>query len=133
MGIEPRRWATASSGRAVSRRNESDGSTKISSGDYDIFLLDAFTYVMHYSWLDANEVIVWYKSTSPMLHLIIKRCSAPTELIAYADLVTEMRCRRTVGYCTDNSRVMLPLKLGGHPMPRGRHLCDDGMSVEYRV
>src|SRR5438034_4103842 len=28
---------------------------KIAGGNYDIFLLDEFTYVMHYGWLDASE------------------------------------------------------------------------------
>jgi cob(I)alamin adenosyltransferase len=41
---------------------------RIASGDYDIFLLDKFTYVLHFGWRDA-----------------------PPELVALADLVTEMR------------------------------------------
>src|SRR5918997_1705116 len=30
---------------------------KIASDSYDIFLLDEFTYVMHYGWLDVKEVV----------------------------------------------------------------------------
>jgi cob(I)alamin adenosyltransferase len=63
----------------------------IESGEYDIFLLDEFTYVMHYGWLDAKAVVAWLKSHKPpMLHLIITGRYAPPELIEYADLVTEM-------------------------------------------
>ncbi|MGQ9611758.1 MAG: cob(I)yrinic acid a,c-diamide adenosyltransferase [Chloroflexus sp.] len=66
--------------------------TQIISGNYDVFLLDEFTYVMHYGWVPATEVVVWLRTNKPpMLHLIITGRYAPAELIEYADLVTEMR------------------------------------------
>lgn len=66
--------------------------TQIISGNYDVFLLDEFTYVMHYSWVPATEVVAWLRTNKPpMLHLIITGRYAPAELIEYADLVTEMR------------------------------------------
>ena len=69
-----------------------EGKKKILSGEYDIFLLDEFTYVMHYGWLDVNEVVAWLKENKPkMLHLIITGRYAPQELIDHADLVTEMK------------------------------------------
>ena len=69
-----------------------EGKKKILSGEYNIFLLDEFTYVMHYGWLDVNEVVAWLKENKPkMLHLIITGRYAPQELIDYADLVTEMK------------------------------------------
>ena len=65
---------------------------QIASGDYDIFLLDEFTYVMSYGWLKPEEVIEWLKANKPpMLHLIITGRHAPDALIEYADLVTEMK------------------------------------------
>jgi cob(I)alamin adenosyltransferase len=65
---------------------------RILSGEYDIFLLDEFTYLMHFGWLDANEVVAWLqKHKPPMMHLIITGRDAPPEIIAVADLVTEMR------------------------------------------
>jgi cob(I)alamin adenosyltransferase len=65
---------------------------KIASGNYDIFLLDEFTYVLHFGWLDAAEVVDWLRAHKPeMLHLIITGRDAPPALIDYADLVTEMR------------------------------------------
>lgn len=66
--------------------------TQIASGNYDIYLLDEFTYVMVYGWLSAAEVVEWLKANKPpMLHLIITGRNAPPELIEYADLVTEMK------------------------------------------
>lgn len=66
--------------------------TKITSGDYDVFLLDEFTYVMHFGWLATDAVVAWLQAHKPpMLHLIITGRDAPPALIAYADLVTEMQ------------------------------------------
>jgi cob(I)alamin adenosyltransferase len=65
---------------------------KIASGDYDIFLMDEFTYVLHYGWLDTQAVVNWLRENKPpALHLIITGRDAPQELIDYADLVTEMK------------------------------------------
>jgi len=65
---------------------------KITSGEYDLIVLDEFTYPMHFEWLDVNEVITWLQENKPpMLHLIITGRNAPQELIDYADLVTEMK------------------------------------------
>jgi cob(I)alamin adenosyltransferase len=64
---------------------------KISSGSYDIILLDEFTYALHFGWLDTVEVIDWLKANKPSeLHVMITGRDAPTELVEYADLVTEM-------------------------------------------
>jgi cob(I)alamin adenosyltransferase len=64
---------------------------KIVSGNYDVIVLDEFTYAMHFNWLDTNQVIEWLKANKPAeLHLVITGRNAPTELIEYADLVTEM-------------------------------------------
>ena len=65
---------------------------QIMSGAYDIFLLDEFTYVMQFGWLDTAEVVAWLAANKPpMLHLIITGRAAPQALIELADLVTEMR------------------------------------------
>ena len=64
----------------------------ISSGAYDVFLLDEFTYLLSFGWLDTGEVLGWLRANKPpMLHLIITGRDAPELLIDYADLVTEMR------------------------------------------
>lgn len=63
----------------------------ISSGQYDVLILDEFTYPMHYGWLDVNEVVSWIQENKPEnLHLVITGRYAPAELVAFADLVTEM-------------------------------------------
>jgi len=65
---------------------------KISGGEYDLILLDEFTYPLHYGWLDTSEVLDWLQIHKlPRQHLIITGRSAPEELVRAADLVTEMR------------------------------------------
>ena len=64
---------------------------KITSDNYDVIVLDEFTYAMHFDWLDTAQVIDWFKANKPAeLHLVITGRDAPTELIEYADIVTEM-------------------------------------------
>jgi cob(I)alamin adenosyltransferase len=50
------------------------------------------TYAFHERWLDIAQVIAWLQEHKPAeLHLIVTGRDAPPELIAFADLVTEMR------------------------------------------
>ena len=64
---------------------------KITSRNYDLIILDEFTYTLHYGWLNTNDVIDWLKTNKPeAMHLIITGRDAPPALIEYADLVTEM-------------------------------------------
>jgi len=65
---------------------------KILSRNYDLIILDEFTYTLQYGWLDSKEVIDWLKANKPQdMHLIITGRDAPEALIEYADLVTEMQ------------------------------------------
>jgi len=65
---------------------------KITSGDYDLIILDEFTYPLKSGWLDVKGVIAWLgEHKPPMLHLVITGRDAPEALLAFADLVTEMK------------------------------------------
>ena len=65
---------------------------KITCGEYDLILLDEFTYPLSLGWLDVNDVVAWLKTNKPeLLHLIITGREAPAPLVDAADLVTEMR------------------------------------------
>jgi len=64
----------------------------ISGGAYDLVLLDEFTYLFKYGWLDIGEVLQWLEDNRPSsMHLLITGRDAPLELLTCADLVTEMR------------------------------------------
>ena len=65
---------------------------KIRSGQFDLIVLDEFTYPLHFGWLDAMQVVDWLRTNRPPeLHLVITGREAPQAIIEYADLVTEMR------------------------------------------
>ncbi len=63
----------------------------ITSDEYDLVVLDEFTYLMDFGWLAADAVIDWLKAHKPpRQHLLITGRNAPPALIDYADTVTEM-------------------------------------------
>lgn len=64
---------------------------KIRSGNYDILILDEFTYPLHYGWIAVEEALEVLRSRPKELHVIITGRYAPQDLIDFADLVTEMR------------------------------------------
>ena len=65
---------------------------KIASGDYDLILLDEFTYVLQFGWIEVRQVLDWLQANRPEgLHLVITGRDAPLALVEFADLVTEMR------------------------------------------
>jgi cob(I)alamin adenosyltransferase len=65
---------------------------KIASGNYDLVVLDEFTYLLHFGWLRTDDALDWLRANKPQdLHLLITGRSAPPELVNYADLVTEMK------------------------------------------
>ena len=64
----------------------------ILSNEYDIVVLDEFTYLLAFNWMETEPVIEWLKANKPpMMHLIITGRDAPQALIDYADLVSEVR------------------------------------------
>jgi cob(I)alamin adenosyltransferase len=63
----------------------------IASGEYDVVILDEFTYPIHYGWIPVAEVVAVFRKRPKMQHIIITGRHASEALIEYADLVTEMR------------------------------------------
>lgn len=77
--------------RQKARAGWEEAKSRITSGDYDVLVLDEFTYLLAYEWLETGEVLAWLQDHKPpMLHLVITGRDAPQALIDYADLVTEM-------------------------------------------
>lgn len=63
----------------------------ILAGGEDIIILDEFTYALHYGWVPVEEVLDALRRRPEGMHVIITGRNAPEELVAFADLVTEMR------------------------------------------
>lgn len=64
--------------------------TKISSGEYDLIVLDEMTYPLKYGWLEWAEVKETLDNRPDNLHIIITGRYAIPELLEYADTVSEI-------------------------------------------
>lgn len=66
---------------------------KITSGAYDLIILDEIIYAIDYAGVQlvsVEEILGLLDAKPPALHLILTGRNAPQALIARADLVTEM-------------------------------------------
>lgn len=72
-------------GLALNRCNE-----LMSSGYYDVMILDEITIALHYKLIDLEAVVAGLKARAPHVEVVITGRYAPEALIEYADLVTEM-------------------------------------------
>ena len=66
---------------------------KLRSGDYDMLVFDELVYVLSYDMLPVAEVLEEIhaaRELKPSVHIVVTGRDAPKELIAAADLVTEM-------------------------------------------
>ncbi|HET98592.1 MAG TPA: cob(I)yrinic acid a,c-diamide adenosyltransferase [Desulfurivibrio alkaliphilus] len=64
---------------------------KIASGDHDLVVLDELTYLVNFAILSADQIIETALARPAGQHLLITGRDAAPDLIAAADLVTEMR------------------------------------------
>ena len=72
----------------------------LTSGEYDLVILDELNNSMRFELVTAQEVIAMLEKRAPETEVVLTGRGAPEEIIEYADLVTEM-------------------KLIEHPMDRG--------------
>jgi len=63
---------------------------KLSSGDYELLVLDELTYVVKYGWVPVADVVAGLKERCPSTNVVITGRDAPDELVELADTVTEM-------------------------------------------
>jgi len=77
--------------KRLSREQWAKAKDLINSGNYQIVVLDEFTYPLKYGWLSVEEVIDTLKRRPAKVHVVITGRDAPQELIDFADLVTEMK------------------------------------------
>ena len=98
MGVEMRAMGDGFTWRSkdpdhsaeLARTHWEDCKDVIANGNYDVVILDEFTYPMHYGWIPVEEVLEALRSRPEMLHVIITGRNAPEALVEFADLVTEM-------------------------------------------
>lgn len=64
---------------------------EISSGKYDLIILDEILYAIHYGLVPLDDVLDLLAKKPADLHLVLTGRNAPPEIIERANLVTEMR------------------------------------------
>lgn len=65
--------------------------TEISSGKYDLIILDEILYAIHYGLVALDDALELMAKKPDRLHLVLTGRNAPPEIIEQADLVTEMK------------------------------------------
>jgi cob(I)alamin adenosyltransferase len=67
-------------------------SQAIHSGEYDLVILDELNNAIHYGLLKLDDVLQGIKDRPEALHVLVTGRNARPEMVAAADLVTEMVC-----------------------------------------
>lgn len=101
-------WETQDRRRdiAAARAAWDAAKTMIASGDHRMVLLDELNIVLRYDYLDVAEVVTFLREEKPPhVHVIVTGRNAKDDLIAIADLVTEM------------TMVKHPFRSGVKPQP----------------
>jgi len=62
----------------------------LAAGTYRFYVLDEFTYPIKWGWVDVGEVISVLDARPGQQHVVITGRDAHPDLLAHADLVTEM-------------------------------------------
>lgn len=60
------------------------------SGEYDLVILDQAILALHWKLIELSDLLSVLRLKHKSVELILTGCCAPAELIAVADLVTEM-------------------------------------------
>lgn len=77
--------------RSAAEEALSAAKIEISSGKWDLVILDEINYAINYGLVSLNEVVSLIEKKPPSLHLVLTGREASPEIIDRADLVTEMK------------------------------------------
>ena len=77
--------------KAVAREGWLFAREAISSGKYSLVVLDEFTYLLNYGMIDPDEALAILLKKPPDLHIAITGRKASGELMAAADMVSEIQ------------------------------------------
>jgi len=76
---------------ATARRAWEQGKQMLESGGHDMLIFDELNIILNYGYLPVSEVLSAFAQRPAMMHIIVTGRNAPPELIAQADLVSEVR------------------------------------------
>lgn len=86
-------WNTS---RAVNQKSVDQAWRKclelLKDSKYQLIILDEIHIAIRYKFLRVANVIKFLRERAPATHVVLTGRGAPTALICYADLATEMKC-----------------------------------------
>ncbi|MBB3661542.1 cob(I)alamin adenosyltransferase [Prauserella sediminis] len=63
---------------------------RLAEETHDFYVLDEFTYPLHWGWVDVDDVVETLRTRPGRQHVVITGRNAPQPLVEAADLVAEM-------------------------------------------
>jgi cob(I)alamin adenosyltransferase len=64
---------------------------KLSSGEYDLLILDELTYAITFGWIPESDIVTALTTRAPNTNVFVTGRDASAGLIEIADTVTEMK------------------------------------------
>ncbi len=85
-----RKQGEADDHEAAGREGWEEVKRRLADESHDLLVLDEFTYLMKWGWVDVDEVVTTLRDRPGHQHVIITGRGADPRLVEIADLVTEM-------------------------------------------
>ncbi|MEU4762842.1 cob(I)yrinic acid a,c-diamide adenosyltransferase [Actinosynnema sp. NPDC023794] len=85
-----RKQGTEDDHAAAAREGWQEIARRLAAGQHGLYVLDEFTYPMHWGWIDVDEVVDTLADRPGHQHVVITGRHAPDKLVQAADLVVEM-------------------------------------------
>ncbi|MFI9817543.1 cob(I)yrinic acid a,c-diamide adenosyltransferase [Saccharothrix variisporea] len=85
-----RKQGTEEDHAAAAREGWQEIARRLSAEQHGLYVLDEFTYPLHWGWIDVDEVVTALRERPGHQHVVITGRYAPQALVDAADLVVEM-------------------------------------------
>ncbi|WP_007026285.1 cob(I)yrinic acid a,c-diamide adenosyltransferase [Saccharomonospora iraqiensis] len=85
-----RKKGTEDDHAADAREGWAEIKRRIAEQRHDFYVLDEFTYPLHWGWVDVDDVVETLRAREGRQHVVITGRRAPQALLDSADLVAEM-------------------------------------------
>ena len=90
IGRTPRKQGDTDDHEAAAREGWQEVKRRLADESHDLLVLDEFTYLMKWGWVDVDDVVETLTTRPGHQHVVITGRAAPPALVDVADLVTEM-------------------------------------------
>jgi cob(I)alamin adenosyltransferase len=85
-----RKQGTEDDHAAAAREGWQEIARRLAAEQHGMYVLDEFTYPLHWGWVDVDEVVETLRNRPGHQHVVITGRHAPDKLVEAADLVVEM-------------------------------------------